>query len=1505
MVWRPWLGVVPRAAGAPAAEATTAQTDASVPARDVTMIGSSPGEAAGETWGLGQHEGQSTLVEYTSANGWTDGPALLSAAGEPLSTFELDHPEAARYPYPSPLAGAMTNDGSGVLAGTVTSGSTLEQVILVRNPGGAFREVPALGVGEGSPTLAEGEHLFSLNRAPMVAALEEAPGSGGERVHAGALVVPVDEDSNVESRVLHWNGASWSSEPIEVPAESSSEFHVVAVAASSPENAWLVGRLASSYPGGSNQVALFRRVLSGGEARWRPVAVQPGGEAGAPLTVPLEGRAASDTFVVPEGFQSQVLAVTAEGVWVDGVRTSIGAGATIYFKPSEELAGTITGGWCAIPESAPAGTLSCERSLPKQLTAARIRSYAWSAPSNPSGYGERVITGLSEGISLRLSGGEFTEVRALGGSPAPQDVGGTFGSAFTTPTEGWLGNYGLPVHIEPTGHAAASELRSWPTAFSRALLAVAPAPGQPVGSISSEALAVGDDGEVARFKQGQGWVPESLFGPGQHHETVRLRAVAWPTPERAYAVGDFKSDSQSQMWMWRGETDLWEPDPATPENFTGNLLGVAFESGNGDRGYAVGQGGVLLSYGKTWTQEEALPEGVSGPHVAFTSVAFAGSEAIVAYRKLIPSTERYEGGLIVNGGQGWHIDAGAATALAAYGHDDAPWAVAALPDGGAAFSTDDGQIFERQAAGGQWQLSSTPYPGESSPESLSVFREGGALRVVAVGAISLHELAETEDQAAPPPGSPPNYIPAYPISTSEEQGVLRQTATGWSDEQHELNNVEEPEGEYAQYDTVYQPDPVSAVLVGPEGSQGWAVGGIVDSGNPHMDTADVWRYRPGSETPEGVAAATIPTEAGEATFAIGGGARCEAPCAARANARIGPDVWLDHAIETAATRIPGIRAFFYTGPRVTTGRTAGPATVPVPYGYELERYAQVLDPDSLPVYPAATTSDLDAGENEAGFESAFSGFPQPLGTAPAAGGLASAGRAGGGCGGSPGSEVSYYALESTSPGHGGPVRMIVLDDSEATVAPNRAAQGQINSAELCWLGEELAGAYGAGEPAIVVGNSDLQAQVAGGEGRQRAEETIEALVRGHASAYFFDAPEQNITAPLSTASTRAAGLAAVASYGSGTLGYESFTAQEQSDFLGPSGFLLVQVGARNPTTRQFSVSVRTVPNIGELALEAVQGPLLRRSEVAQFQALARRPRAGNDAAKGSVTPLTDPYIPIPFNCVGVRCEENASLAPEYSFTSSNPTVGNFVKPDLAVSDTTVEEGKEGKPIADSQSGLFCAFNAGETTVTVTAGGLSSSTVVRVQPGSVRQPCGTVKTQAKPETVTESAPPPSPQPQAHPESTPPTEAAPIPPPAPPAAVVPKVPKPTPLTPFLTPQPPVAFVPAFVPLPVPSPARPTPPSGTSAVTSPVEAPEKEEEEEAAPESVSNEAVAYRHTEHEPAPVYLLGLIVLAAFAGATVRRRPGRGRRDVRIAPATLSSMRSQQRLGDLTRGRRRR
>ena len=300
----------------------------------------------------------------------------------------------------------------------------------------------------------------------------------------------------------------------------------------------------------------------------------------------------------------------------------------------------------------------------------------------------------------------------------------------------------------------------------------------------------------------------------------------------------------------------------------------------------------------------------------------------------------------------------------------------------------------------------------------------------------------------------------------------------------------------------------------------------------------------------------------------------------------------------------------------------------------------------------------------------------------------------------------------------------------------------------------------------------------------------------------------------------------------------------------------------------------------------------------------------------------------------------SGIFPEYTFSSSEPDVGGFVEENLASPDphTTPLQGPDGNPIPDeprnakgeltpdgqfeennqgepineqgevvarTQSGLFCAYNTGTTEVKINAGGLSSSLPVTVQAGSVRQPCGTVPLKhlaLAGQSAAAPVPPPAPVPAPAPAGPAPASSSPPLVPVPPAPVVAApVPAqrpapPPPPAPFSLPPALATPVLAFVPPPVPTPARPTPPSGTSAVTSPIEVAEHEEEEEEATESVSNQALAYRAPEHEPSPVYILGIVLLAAFAGASIRRRPRRGRRELHVAPATLSTMRAQRRMG---------
>ncbi len=472
-----------------------------------------------------------------------------------------------------------------------------------------------------------------------------------------------------------------------------------------------------------------------------------------------------------------------------------------------------------------------------------------------------------------------------------------------------------------------------------------------------------------------------------------------------------------------------------------------------------------------------------------------------------------------------------------------------------------------------------------------------------------------------------------------------------------------------------------------------------------------------------------------------------------------------------------------------------------------------------------------------------------------------------------------------APGTATNVRVIVLDTSHLQAGQRVLAPGEVN-----WLEAQLAEANG---HAIVVGSADLPLEYS--EGRAAARELVGAIEAGKAAAYFYDAPEQNVQGTLTGAAT------ATPAFGSGTLGYVNVADEEVGGFIGQSGFLVAEVSSSEKKNGRYVVEAKLIPNIEELAVEAQQGTLLRRSQVASFAGLARRPRSGNRSHNQSVdrAPETAPYIAIPDNCVGSGCAQG--IVPEYSFHSSDTHYGEFVKRDLQSPEpNAVERDAHGNRVSQEaeggKDGLFCALNATPpkeplvVTLKVANYQLFAADIT-IQAGSVRQPCGTTALAEEGECLTGRTPHPARQGSrsepiflaaAHPGAargadcrgyagTRARAAAAVPAPVRVGRLHPGLP----------------------PRPLPTPARPTPPSGTSAVTSPVEAAQKEDEEEAAPESVDAAASAYHPDEHEAPPFYLLGLVVLAAFAGASLRGRRG-PRRKIQVAPATVTTSNMQRR-----------
>jgi hypothetical protein len=608
-----------------------------------------------------------------------------------------------------------------------------------------------------------------------------------------------------------------------------------------------------------------------------------------------------------------------------------------------------------------------------------------------------------------------------------------------------------------------------------------------------------------------------------------------------------------------------------------------------------------------------------------------------------------------------------------------------------------------------------------------------------------------------------------------------------------------------------------------------------------------------------------------------------------------------------------VRAFLYTGTSVAKSASSlGRLTFAEEEGAYQRRLGAAAA--GLPVYAAPSESDLFGGSLSI-FASKFEGFPAPFGKAPLP---AERGVVAGEAAAEPATNDSYW-FKSVGPLGEHPVRVVVLDTSTAPLSTEKE----------CWLATQLGAANVEGVPAIVVGNREVGAEAELSHILVTGETSLCAVPfpAGAASAYFYggNADRQG---------TISYGGASIPTYGSGTLGYVPIANPSAQEHAPASGFLLASIGEPNraPGGKNIApVTVSLIPNINSLAIDALDGTLLRRSQPALFEALARRPSAGYRCGGSQFAPRScasvspDPYVHIPDRCIrGFQSASCASeMLPEYRFTSSAPDIADFVAVDPASTNPKAVYLQNGKPVPDPRSGLMCAFNAGTTIVTVETGALSYSIPVTVQQGSVARPCGTVPLRNPPAVPAKpTVPPPPPPPGSTPHFTQPSGTVPPPhvpvvqtTPAPvttptPASAVPPVhhpihpPVPAQFQFLPAPIPGITPVPVIVP-PPPAPAlEPTPPSGTSPVTQPAVSPEPEEEEEAAFDLVHH-MVGYRHARARNVPevfssssgaapsarYFIPALALLIALAGAGIAAP---GRRAPRLAYEPRATPRRSQR-----------
>ncbi|MDO9409966.1 hypothetical protein, partial [Patulibacter sp.] len=1203
-----------------------------------------------------------SIVRYRPAEGWRHVQSPEDEQGAPYAgTF---------------TEGRVTARGGLLLTGTDSSRPDAEQrVVLTRDAVGPTRVTPAPGATVVLP--AAGADPAEALSGTVIAARARDDG----RTEGFAAI----EGRPLQTAVARWDGAAWSREPICVAADGTtapdgcadadtlqgSQDSLTAVALGTVEGggAWLLAR--ADVAAGQGLV-LFRRDGDGADARWR---LRPlGAPRFAVAATPADGITA--VRPLPSGHAATA---TTDGVWLDGTFRQAGVQRSVTMKVTDQGTRTFCDGG------------ACDGPLGFDL-----RDDATSQAYAGGGDGTRVIgpVGTDTARYATFDGTTWSVSAAFHAV--------TDGIAFTSLTEGWLGD----VHI--TRDRPPSPLAAWSIPVRRPLTGVVSGPGGPAGELGTPALAVGMDGNILRYTPGQGWDGEVKLDPSGVARND-LRGVAWPTADVAFAVGD-----EGTMWRWRRQTGLWETDPATPYDFTGHLTGVAFQPGDPERGFAVGRDGVLLRYGKSWEPMD-LPAALStvgpgGGRADLYGVSFAGSQALAAAGP---------GGVLTEDGAGWTPDPGVAALLDRLKGAGAIYAVAGLPDGGAVAvgTTGDnkGLVLERDAAGGPWRFSDQPLTGTAV--AASAFREDGRVRaLVSVSTRVWPTVDDLQVPAADPASPAPRRVP---FTLPVDGYLVRETASGWRDE--ERTQLDSPTTERSR-----KSDPNLALLTDAAG-RGWAIGGWTggvdllgrgdDPPATPAETASVSRYDPaGPQTSTNVTVQAPAMAAGRARLLVGGHAQCAAACADLAPIDTMPDRTLGRALQTAdvlGAAANGPRAFVYTGGRLArTGRQAQAG--------EEGRYATLLAGGALPTLPALSGPDAEGGDTSA-FGAAFSAASAPLGAGPAGPGITpvaignqpTAGRA-----------RTHYAVDVATAQ--GVVRLMVIDNASGSLTAGDAI-GNPAEDQASWIVAVLADAKARGIAVVVSGSRSLNARDTGAA--TDATATAVLLRDGGASAYVFDGAgvQKRGTIPFASQDT-------IPSWASGSLGYRD---QADVEGRGVPGLLLLELdlAQRDATSNRAPAGVRLIPVIDDLAIDAVDGRVLDRSRPALFQGLGRRPRSGGNWVQGGATGGgegngADPYVTLPSPvCVGVQRADCATtrIDPEVTFHSSDPDIADFVRLDPASANPRkpfVDPATD-KPVPDASSGLMCPFNAGTTTISIESGGLRYQTTVTVRAGSALRPCGTV------------------------------------------------------------------------------------------------------------------------------------------------------------------------------------
>lgn len=1197
------------------------------PAR-VQLVASVPSSPDGETWAVGltsspipggdrlSAAGQTVFLQHRGRGGWTVVGAPVDETGAPVN--------------PSISSVALAVNGEG-WAGSANG------ELFHRRPGGPWVRDDAASL----QTRGSGITSISLNA--------DEDGVYGYAVGGGMMF-------------LRLTDGAWARDTttVSVPAGAAVP-DLASVNTASRSDAWAVtGPSTNTLMIFHREGGVWVRVTTG-----RPMFDAP------PSPVLSGGSPTVNSYA-----RGSAIAVAAGQVWVTGTMSVVDAVSPLGGDRSRPFAlrlhasSRAVRSWCPRTyqfnnQGVATTTTVCDSPFP-YATAEDLPALA--------AFGDGRVLAAGSGF-FEFDGNEWQR--------RPSVAGYAVSATFASPDEGWLAADG----VSTAGGGRATEstnttLAHWTTTPEPTL---ARRWAQPLTSVlesvavhpsGGPALAVGEDGAIARLEPGVGW--DAMGSPA----SAALHAVAWPEADRAWAVG-----AAGTILRFDGRT--WSPDPASGGLTKSSLLGLAFASPND--GVAVGDEGTILRWdGRSWTRDT---RGGEVPKQRLTGVAVSGGSYLVVGHAATA--------LASTSGAPWRpaLAPDITRRLRSGQSQDLPnlLSVAVAQDGTVLLGGSRGVLLQRDP-GGEVRTSDLGWI-DGSIHSMVAWRQDGRLRAVVSAGRS--DKRHNGDQLAEPYG-----------------WLLASDGDGWRDLVHGRVRERSPD-----LDAPVLRDAVYGLAMDP-GSPGraWAVGGFprnVRDEDGHVrftSTSSIWRVALERTPPEASPAESVArlpeSRAGAVQFAFFGDTTCVgAVCASTLGSGNRGDVVMTRALRSIDRLGESGQAAF-----AVFGGDARRNGIPD----ELNAVKGMFDELSIPFFAAIGDRDqfssLSAGgqsllRSNGYYLETFADRVGPWGHKPAPKGFFPVALPGDSAP-APGRARTHYAVDHRTPS-GTRVRLVVLDTSQGI----SRVDGQ-NPAEdqLSWLQRVLADARIRDLPTVVVMH---QPQVLPVDTSVDSSLLTGTLTAGGVTVAL--ASHQRLNRLFRIPSEYTPGAVPIGIFGGGGSALEAGGVPEMGAYHSWQ-LVSIEPQAGSPP----AVRIRSVPVLESVALSAPQGRTANAGSALRFGAVGRAPDLGGSHSDG-----TDPNpdqgrstylrLPFPAPCELLQqpisgCRPPEVVVPDYRFVTGDPSVALFVRedpsrPGLPFRDTA------GRLVADPQSGLLCTFRAGETVARVEVGEVASEVPVQVRAGS--------------------------------------------------------------------------------------------------------------------------------------------------------------------------------------------